>query len=281
MQRTCRFRRALVQAYCSSLGHCSYPTARDIIPIPSRTIADISGGRIQQALSADGQVAVGTKVAVSKPDKKARAPSMGEQIRDLTRSTREGNGMFDVDREIVSASAAPLFPRLEMTSLAGNEIFIQEAARDAKLTLVLLAFRSFADSQVASWRDPFEAEFRLQSDSQIFDVSVNETISAQALSGFVQRLQRRHVDKALHSYYVALNGRASDSLESVLPSNNRLIGYALLLDNNAKVRFRTAGMADEASSVKLLNAARQLIEESSSQRSGLDSPASKSHQPSP
>jgi hypothetical protein len=281
MHRSSQSRSALLLAYRASLRYYSYPAARYTNPIPSRTIADLSGGGIRSAVSAVGRDAVETKVAGSKPDNKARTPSMGAQIRDLNRSSRERSGMFDMDREIASAAIAPLFPRLEMTCLAGNEIFIQEAARDAKLTLVLLAFRSFADSQLASWRDPFEAEFHMQSDSQIFDVSVNETISAQALCGFVQRLQRRHVDKALHNYYVALNGRASDSLEAVLPSTNRFIGYALLLDNNAKVRFRTAGMADEASIVKLLDAARQLRTESNRPSSVLNGPGNHSDLPSP
>jgi hypothetical protein len=196
----------------------------------------------------------------------AKRNSFGEQLRELRRATAEHGGTLSVDESLIDASDASAFPRMEMRSLSGKAVIIQDEAQKATLTLVLLAFRSFADSHLASWRVPFAAEYGSQPQVRMFDVSVNETISSQALSGFVQLLQRRHVADRYHDSYLALNEKAADALESVLPSKNRLTGYALLLDANARVRFRAAGKASERSVERLLHAASMIASESSGAR---------------
>jgi ATP10 protein len=190
--------------------------------------------------------------------------SVGEQLRELQRANVERGGTASVDERVIPASVALSFPDLRMTSLDGGIASILEASSFRTVTLVLLAFRSFADQQLASWRAPFVAAFGEDAESastQIFDVSVNETFAAQMLSGFVQRIQRGKVDSSLHSHTVALNAEAGKEMEEILPSTNRLFGYALLIDGDGKVRFRAAGMATDQSRRVFMAAARELLAE--------------------
>lgn len=195
----------------------------------------------------------------------ARARTTGEEIREL-RTLGEA-GAF-VDASAFSASDSAIFPRIKTTSLSTKRVVIHDKAAQASATLVLVAFRRFAEGQLASWRRPFldaVADARVAPHrarvGQVFDVTINESFASQALSGFVQRVQRRSVDARFHDFHVAFNDRARKPLEKLLPLNNRLYGYALLLDAKARVRFRAAGLADEEAVVPFVEAARALIEE--------------------
>lgn len=127
---------------------------------------------------------------------------------------------------------------------------------------MLVAFRSFADSQLCSWRSAFSTLPDHQ--AQWFDVTVNESFAAQALSGFIQRWQRGRTDPALHDFYVAFNSKAREPLEDLLLSSNRMYGYVLLLDSNSRVRFRASGLASAEGSAALMKCAQEIIMENSS-----------------
>lgn len=196
----------------------------------------------------------------------ADASSFGEQLRELRAVTARARGVAAVDSGLEAAASARFFPAVRMASVGGEEVSVREAACGAPMTLVLLAFRSFADVQVASWREAFVDEFggTGESDAQgggplVFDVSVNETFSAQMLSGFVQRLQRGRVADGMLSRTLALNEDMGPEIERLLPSKNRLFGYALLLDREGRVRFRAAGMATDDARAELLAAGKKLI----------------------
>jgi ATP10 protein len=185
-----------------------------------------------------------------------RGATMGEQLAELRRVTADFGGTASVDGGVVDGAA---FPALSMTSLSGNRVVICDRAGDAAVTLVLLAYRSFADTQLASWRAPFAEAFGGEPRAQVFDVSVNETFAAQTLSGFVRRLQRSSIEKSAHEFHLSLNEPASEDLELLLPSDNKLFGYALLLDRNARVRFRAAGMASAEARESIVAATKQII----------------------
>lgn len=205
-------------------------------------------------------------VSTRRPD----TASIGEQLRELKKATVESGGTAAVDSGLLPADAALVFPELPMTSLSGGTVSIADASPNCGATLVLLAFRSFADEQLTSWREPFVSTFEVEgveSQTQVFDVSINETFAAQMLSGFVQRLQRGKVAASLHEHTLALNAEAGENIEALLPSKNRLFGYALLLDRDGKVRFRSAGMATERSLKALLASSRELLAEDEQRRS--------------
>ncbi len=195
----------------------------------------------------------------------AQPKRSGEELRELRARGEVGVGC---DPGLLPAETASVFPRIKTTSLSTKRIVIHDEAARASATLVLVAFRRYAEEQLSSWRSPFLAALEgepvvphRRRVGQVFDVTINESFGAQALSGFVQRLQRRTVDSHLHDYYVAFNDRAREPLEVLLPLDNRLYGYALLLDSKARVRFRAAGMADEHTLKPFVKATRSLVEE--------------------
>lgn len=163
------------------------------------------------------------------------------------------------DRGVLPVEMSLSFPRIKTTSLSTKRIVIEDEVREKPVTLVLMAFRSFAQKQVDSWRIPFENDIGVK-DGQVFDLTINETWAAQAFSGFTQLMLRHRTPPEKHDYTLAFNSKAREPLEDLLPDDNRLFGYALLLDRKARVRYRCAGMATERSSKKFLAAAREIIE---------------------
>lgn len=185
--------------------------------------------------------------------------TVGQDLQEL-RARQEQGGMGTSDDGVLSVEEASVFPRIKTTSLSTKRIVIHDEAGNAAVTLVLVAFRRYAEEQLSSWRSPF-LEACKGKPVQAFDVTINESFASQALSGFVQKLQRWQIDPSLHDYYVAFNSRAREPLEVLLPLDNRLFGYALLLDRNARVRFRASGMATPKHLEKFLRAASALLRE--------------------
>lgn len=194
---------------------------------------------------------------------RANRRTLSEDIKEYTAAQTSGR-TATFDSSLIQADVASIFPRIKTTSLSTKRIVIHDEAKKRDLTLVLVAFRSFADEQLASWRRPFQTLAADQ--TQCFDVTINESFGAQALSGFVQRWQRSRTDAALHDFHVAFNSRAREPLETLLLSTNRMFGYALLLDGDARVRFRASGMATEAAAKALLSSAEGILKEKKGKR---------------
>lgn len=192
-------------------------------------------------------------------ERPVRSRRLADDVREYNEATSTGR-LAQFDTSLIPVSQADIFPRIKTTSLSTKRIVIHDEAADSPLTLVMVAFRSFADDQLASWRFPFSEHFP---QGKWFDVTVNESFGAQALSGFVQRWQRGRTDQALHDYYVSFNDRAREPLETLLLSRNRMYGYVLLLDRKARVRFRGSGMADPQAIDVMVDCGHQLVKEDS------------------
>lgn len=197
--------------------------------------------------------------AAKQTDPHAAKRRFADDLNEYNERVSSGHtAAFDAD-VIPKLDASP-FPRIKTTSLSTKRIVIADKARKKPVTLVMVAFRSFADDQLQSWKNVFMAQMPADA-AQYYDVTINESFAAQALSGFIQRLQRGRTDPALHDYHVAFNSRAREPLEALLPSQNRIFGYVLLLDRDARVRFRASGMASSDGHDAMLSAARHVLVE--------------------
>lgn len=183
---------------------------------------------------------------------------MKEDIEEYTLRAKTGNHT-KFDEAIIPQNKAQVFPRIKTTSLSTKRMIIHDEARAKPVTLVLVAFRSFADNQLDTWRTAFSSQ--LGHDGQWFDITINESFGAQALSGFVQRWQRGKTAPEFHDYYVAFNSKAREPLERLLCTENRMYGNVMLLDREARVRFRASGAADEPGINALVSCARAIIRE--------------------
>lgn len=249
------------------------PAMSQVKPIPSSLNFRAGPGRrkewlgIQERLfSRDPDVNGKVQVIVSEADQPAKQStakqSTKEDIKEYQKLVAKGStAMFD--EALIPPEEANVFPRIKTTSLSTKRIVIHDEALANSVTLVMVAFRSFADDQLQSWKRAFEAELPTDQ-AQWYDVTINESFGAQALSGFIQRLQRGRTDPSLHDYYVAFNDRAREPLEALLPSRNRMFGYVLLLDGQSRVRFRASGMASDDALQVFLNCAKNIVRESAS-----------------
>lgn len=187
-----------------------------------------------------------------------RRSTMAQEIREHAKMMREGTTSHH-DMSLIDASEARVFPRIKTTSLSTKRIVIHDEAAQTPITLVLVAFRSYADDQLKPWREAFDSNFGQH--GRWFDVTVNESFAAKAFSGFVQRWQRGRTDPALHDFFVAFNNRAKEPLEVLMLNTNRLLGNILLLDRRARVRFRAIGSPSPHGVETFLACARQIIKE--------------------
>lgn len=198
----------------------------------------------------------------SLPPLKERS-SILHDIRDHASNVKHGTAC-QFDKGLIPFDTAKSFPRIKTTSLSTKRIVISDEASASAVTLVLVAFRSIADTQLKPWRDAFSSLVGQR--GQWFDVTINESFAAQALSGFVQRWQRGRTDPSLHDFYVAFNNHAREPLEVLLLSTNRMYGNVLLLDRNARVRFRAYGSPTPLGIDSLLSCASQLLNEGESEK---------------
>lgn len=193
----------------------------------------------------------------SQPTSPLQEPnSILKDIREYAANANRGTASKH-DLGLIPLSEAKVFPRIKTTSLSTKRIVISDEASRSPVTLVQVAFRSIADEQLKPWREAFVSS--VGPDGQWYDVTVNESFAAQALSGFVQRWQRGRTDSQLHDFYVAFNNYAKEPLEGLLLSTNRMYGNILLLDRHARVRFRAFGVPEQSGIDTFLSCAHQLI----------------------
>lgn len=243
-------------------AHHARPHSIDGVPFRTSRSVDLH----LQRYASTGKPGNDTPVSEqqSDPDStKIRTSSnpLGVQLRELRKITNENQGTLFVDPSMIVPELAIPFPRREMVSLTGKTVLVVEEARKFSATVVFLAFRSFADEQLASWRAPLTAEFSNRPDLRIYDVAVNESFASQALSGFVRRVQRTTVDLSLHDCYLTLNEKSEEGLEAALPSSNRLFGYGFVLDSEGRIRFRVAGMASADAIPGFVGVVRSLLDD--------------------
>lgn len=245
----------------SKLDRLSYRTIsyRHHRLITSHFVHELSNPRchaIQFSTDTKDKMQTETHPSDVTPSSKRR---IAEDLKEYNKRAATGT-TATFDHALIATEQAKTFPRIKTTSLSTKRIVIHDEALTSSATLVVVAFRSFADDQLQSWHHAFVSELPPER-VKWYDVTINESFGAQALSGFIQRLQRGRTDPSLHDYYVAFNSRAREPLEVLLPSVNRLFGYALLLDRQARVRFRASGMATQEGVETMLRCARRLIAE--------------------
>lgn len=235
-------------------GTLLYRHDRLIIPGIIHAHSNLAGQAPQ--FSTDAKDKMQTESASSEPTTSSKR-RITEDIKEFNQRAATGT-TATFDHALIAIERAKVFPRIKTTSLSTKRIVIHDEAQTSSVTLVMVAFRSFADDQLQSWRQAFLSSLPPER-IKWFDVTINESFGAQALSGFIQRLHRGRTDPALHDYYVAFNSRAREPLEVLLPSVNRMFGYVLLLDGRARVRFRASGMATQKGVETMLRCANELV----------------------
>mmetsp|Transcript_33374 Transcript_33374/g.54153 ORF Transcript_33374/g.54153 Transcript_33374/m.54153 type:complete len:192 (+) Transcript_33374:275-850(+) len=158
---------------------------------------------------------------------------------------------------------SPEFPvELPVTSLSGKSFSLKEALK-GKVTLVCFAFREYARESVDSWFLPFYSKFRDTEGVQFFEVSVVEGWISQKLRFLFDRSERSRVAPALHPSILSFCGSEDDvdRCRRHLRMPSRLVGYALLIDREGRIRWRGEGIAQEKDVEELYDVCNILLAE--------------------
>ncbi|KAJ8908253.1 hypothetical protein NDN08_008344 [Rhodosorus marinus] len=161
---------------------------------------------------------------------------------------------------LIAKEHSIVFPRIKTTSLSTKRIVIQDEAKKARATLLELSFRMSGANQNKQWIDMCEKSLRELKVQSLY-LTVNETFLYRALSGFIQSTQRRKIPLRDHDSYIVFNS-PGDEILKLTQNSNRLVGYLLLLDREARVRWYGYGAPDESSVHSLQEAANAVVEES-------------------
>ncbi len=171
--------------------------------------------------------------------------------------------LFQADPELIPASAAPRFPRIEGETLAGNREpgVLARATTDGGFgaCLVGVAYNELALQTFEEWREAYRA--RLGADAPVFEISVTDKWLLRMFSGSVVSSLKKRVDAGMHDSHLALfDAKQEEQLRTGLSISNTMPGYAFLTDWSGLVRWRGTGPPSESEIESLVSCAGQLRE---------------------
>ena len=194
----------------------------------------------------------------AKPMKERLAAEQG-YFHEMMQLQKTKGKPFVADTSVIPAAEARVFPSLTAETLVDSELSLPADCR-GKVTLVALSFKQFGYVQLASWIAPFQhaaLELRVGGGSsrasrksgggapavQVLQVSAME-------GGFINSLLKGSVKSGLvRSTPAAMQASSAvfvgdcDPLCEGLGVENRLLGWAFLVDADARVRWRGCGTA--------------------------------------
>ena len=184
---------------------------------------------------------------------------------DMREYTKSGGKPFETPGNLFSVEAStpfPLWPARDSSSavrnLATDEPFDLRKALDDKVTLLTVSVRESGFRCLPLWEDPFEEVFgpkcegpgdfpdrsegKLPAQSlrlMVNDYSILKWLSFAVLPSMRSSVSNERGRRERSFYYF---GSIPELLnDRVLGSVNPLVGYALLIDGNRRIRWRACG----------------------------------------
>eukprot|EP00533_Pseudo-nitzschia_delicatissima_P010503 CAMPEP_0116089770 /NCGR_PEP_ID=MMETSP0327-20121206/6597_1 /TAXON_ID=44447 /ORGANISM="Pseudo-nitzschia delicatissima, Strain B596" /LENGTH=339 /DNA_ID=CAMNT_0003580973 /DNA_START=29 /DNA_END=1048 /DNA_ORIENTATION=- len=190
------------------------------------------------------------------------------------------------NEKLISEKEAQVFPVLEgLTSLEDLDtnvdlpfVFLEHAhgmqkSKKAKkpgagkITLVAVSFRDNGFKMVDTWMEPFEKAFGIDESSnsskvQTFSVSITERWALYPIRNSVKRVMKKNTPVNKHATTLAYFGtKEVMDFRDVLRMHNVMTSYVFLLDDLGRVRFAGSGEANEEESERLVQFAKELVQE--------------------
>lgn len=138
---------------------------------------------------------------------------------------------------LTEVSKAVAFPSLKVTSLAGNDVDLQQVVTSGKVTLVLTSFKNFGMNMLPAWREAFEAEFAGHERSvQTATLNIIEDWYMKLVQASITRGLKEKAPVATHDRTFAHFGRCDD-VRTALDLYNSFTGYAHLVDAKGRIRW--------------------------------------------
>lgn len=225
---------ALAQRLSSATGE---PVPPSPSPVASKEKAKGRASPVQNLRDAMDALDLMIAEAEKKVVKKYR-PNMFAEFKQLN----DTGGKVVVASEALTdvAKAAP-FPSLHVTSLAGNDVDLQQVvttASSSRATLVLTSFKNFGLNMLPAWRDAFEHEFGGSNSGVVQTVTLNiiEDWYMKLVHKSIMRGLQEKVPVAAHTLTFAHFGRCDD-FRTALDLYNSFTGYVHLVDAKGRVRW--------------------------------------------
>ena len=180
----------------------------------------------------------------------------GSEVKEYMQSSGK---LFMADEELIPAGSAPVFPKIEGTTLAETQLNINKMAtsNDAFATLVGVSFNDHATSTVEGWCDAYRDHFGI--DASVFVCCCSNHWLLEWFDGMVRSTLRKRVPESQHSSYISLIGSKDvQNVQDSLSIKNTLPSYVFLVDRNGLVRWRGTGSSTDPEIASLLDAAEEL-----------------------
>jgi mitochondrial ATPase complex subunit ATP10 len=142
-----------------------------------------------------------------------------------------------------------------------------------KITLVAVTFRDNGFKLVPSWTIPFEQAFQdtsMANKVQTYLVSITEHWVLYPFRGLLTRVMKNNTPPKNQSKTLVYFGTKDlDDFRDVLRMHNIMTSYVFLLDDLGRVRFAGSGKASEEEVSNLIQLTKELIVESSGDKSTI------------
>eukprot|EP00002_Diphylleia_rotans_P022517 TRINITY_DN4409_c0_g2_i3.p1 TRINITY_DN4409_c0_g2~~TRINITY_DN4409_c0_g2_i3.p1 ORF type:complete len:254 (-),score=49.59 TRINITY_DN4409_c0_g2_i3:1762-2523(-) len=153
---------------------------------------------------------------------------------------------YDEDRtQTFSAEDAQLLElsKYDAISLDGRPVDLLTATKK-KASLVTVAFRSFSEGSINSWIQAYKSEFHDPSLHNIVQISVVDHWFWAKLRFLLLSSMRKSIAAENHSNHICIFGdETAVRVQNDLKIKNRLQGHVLVVDHEARIRWKSVGPA--------------------------------------
>ena len=180
----------------------------------------------------------------------------GREVKEFMQTSGK---LFIADEELISASTASVFPKVEGESLSESHVNVLSQANvgHAFATLVGVSFNDHATSTVTEWCKAYRDHFKM--DASVFLCCCTDHWLLAWFGGMVRSTLRNKVPEEYHGTCISLiDSNKIKILQDSLGIKNTLPSYVFLVDSNGLVRWRGTGSPTDSEISCLIGAGEEL-----------------------
>uniref|UniRef100_A0A7S0YHH3 Uncharacterized protein n=1 Tax=Hemiselmis tepida TaxID=464990 RepID=A0A7S0YHH3_9CRYP len=163
------------------------------------------------------------------------------QFFEVKELDKTGGKIFEADIDLIPSAEAITFPDITCTTLDGSEVSTHDVL-GGKVTLVTVSLREFARPMVNTWTTHFHSKVGSNPHAQIVPLAFMEGYVYKLFKGLLMSgMKKNYTEEQKKGALVAF--QSSEDFRRTFDMRNRLVGYAFLVDQNRKVRWRGVGYA--------------------------------------
>ena len=150
------------------------------------------------------------------------------------------------------------FPQISAETLAGKKILLPDSAQ-GKITLIIIAFKREAQSQLDSWLRPFMEEYGETPGFTFYEIPMLAWYW-KLMGWMIDSGMRSGIEEEKHKNVMTYYGNYTH-YQRVLRLDDSTFGYAFLLDREGIIRWHERGYATQQTIKEMIENAKKLYQQ--------------------